>query len=68
MNKGLRKYRAWVGVVGEDGTTREAVISFFADPFLEFTCEGINGVALKSASRRWPGREVRVGNSWRSGS
>ena len=58
MNKGLKKYRVQVGVRQDDGTTRQVIISFFADPVIEFTNQGIAGKAVESANRRWPNHTV----------
>ena len=65
MNKGLKKYWSQVSVLQDDGTTRQVIISFFADPMLEFTNEGISGKAVESANRRWPNHTVSVGMAWK---
>ena len=65
MNKGLKKYRAQVGIRMDDGNMKQAIISFFADPLDEFTNCGIARRAVGSAERRWPGREVAVGMAWK---
>ena len=66
MSKGLKKYRVVVGVRQDDDTVKEVIISFFADPFLEFTNGGIVGKAMESANRRWPGRVCALGMPWKT--
>ena len=66
MNKGLKKYRVQVGIRQDDGAIKHVIISFFADPMLEFTNEGISGRALESAQRRWPGRVCALGMPWKT--
>ena len=66
MNKGLKKYWSQVSVLQDDGTTRQVIISFFADPMLEFTNEGISGKALASAQHRFPGRVCALGMPWKT--
>lgn len=57
-------YGAWA-TIRKDGTSREKIFHFFADPELEWV-GGIDGVALARARKRFKADDVTISSAWRS--
>lgn len=63
MNKGKKLYGAWAKIRLIDGSTKEAILHFYAHPDLEFTEGAIDSIAQERAERRW--KDTTLLSCWR---